>query len=92
MTTVPLSKMVQANGEDISALELQEPSFEQIQKLGLPVSVDASGHFTVNAAVAIKYLPELAGVPPSTLKSLGPYDLNNLCWAIWRFFIMAPTT
>lgn len=87
MIPVPLSKSIQAHGEDISTLELQDPSFEQIQKLGTPVSLDGNGNFTINTQVAFKYIPELAGVPPSSLKTLGAFDLNNLCWAVWRFFM-----
>lgn len=92
MIKVALRKPVQAHGDDISELNLQEPSFEQIQKYGLPVASDSAGNFIVNAQVAIKYIPELAGVPPSSIKSLGPYDLNQLCWAVWRFFMMPPET
>lgn len=87
MIPVTLSKPVQAHGEDISVVELQDPSFEQIQKLGTPVSLDGNGNFTINTQVALKYIPELAGIPPSSLKNLSAYDLNNLCWAVWRFFM-----
>lgn len=90
MIPVELSKTIQAHGKDYSVLELQDPSFEQIQKIGLPVSLDGNGNFTINAQIAFKYVPELAGVPPSSLKILGAYDLNNLCWAVWRFFMAKP--
>ncbi|MFV0355816.1 MAG: phage tail assembly protein [Bacteroides thetaiotaomicron] len=88
MIPVELSKPIQAHGEEISTLELQDPTFEQIQKLGVPVSLDGNGNFTINTQTALKYIPELAGVPPSSLKALGAFDLNNLCWAVWRFFMM----
>lgn len=90
MITVTLKKAIQAHGEDISELELQDPSFEQIQKIGLPVASDSNGNFTVNAQIALKYVPELSGVPPSSLKLLGAYDINQLCWAVWRFFMIPP--
>lgn len=92
MIKVTLRKPVQVHGDEVSELNLQEPSFEQIQKFGLPVASDPSGNFTVNALVAIKYIPELAGVPPSSVKGLGAYDVNQLCWAVWRFFMMPPET
>lgn len=92
MIPVSLSKSVQAHDEDITTLELQEPTFEQIQKFGVPISTDSSGNFTVNAQVALKYIPELAGVPLSTIKTLSAYDLNNLCWAVWRFFMTPQET
>lgn len=92
MIKVTLRKPVQVHGDEVSELNLQEPSFEQIQKFGLPVASDPSGNFTVNALVAIKYIPELAGVPPSSVRTLGPYDVNQLCWAVWRFFMMPPET
>lgn len=87
MITVELSKTIKAHDEEYSALELQDPTFEQIQKLGVPVSLDGNGNFTINMQIAFKYVPELAGVPPSSLKTLSAYDLNNLCWAVWRFFM-----
>lgn len=87
MITVDLSTPVQAHGEDVTTLELKDPTFELIQKLGTPVSLDGNGNFTINSQVAFKYIPELAGVPPSSLKTLGAFDLNNLCWAVWRFFM-----
>lgn len=90
MITVTLKKAIQAHGEEISELNLQDPSFEQIQKFGLPVVSDSSGNFAVNAQVALKYIPELSGVPPSSIKLLSAYDINQLCWAVWRFFMMPP--
>ncbi|HGW6102662.1 TPA: phage tail assembly protein [Citrobacter werkmanii] len=90
MITVTLSKPIQAHGDEISVLELEVPSFEQMQKLGTPVKLDAAGDYTVNTAVALRYVPELAKVPPSSLKELGPYDLDSLCWAVWRFFAIPP--
>lgn len=92
MISVPLTKPVQAHGEELTALELQDPTFEQIQKLGVPVSIDGNSNFTINTQVALKYVPELAGVPPSSLKELGAFDLNNLCWAVWKFFMMPPAS
>ncbi|VEA60307.1 phage protein [Salmonella enterica subsp. salamae] len=90
MIPISLSKSIPAHGEEINTLELQEPTFEQIQRLGLPVSMDLNGNFTVNAQVAIKYIPVLASIPPSSLKDLGAYDMNNLCWGIYRFFMIPP--
>ncbi|ELX5323495.1 phage tail assembly protein [Salmonella enterica] len=90
MIPVSLSKSIQAHGEEINSLELNEPTFEQIQRLGLPVSMDLNGNFTVNAQVAIKYIPVLASIPPSSLRDLGAYDMNNLCWGIYRFFMIPP--
>lgn len=88
MITVELSTPIQAHGEEVSVLELKDPTFEQIQKFGTPVSLDSNGNYTINTQTAFKYIPELAGVPPSSIKTLGAYDLNNLCWAVWRFFMM----
>jgi len=90
MITIPLSKTIDAHGEKMSALELQDPTFEQIQKIGIPTSTDSNGNFTVNAQVAMRYIPELAGVPPSSIKDLSAYDLSNLCWGVWRFFMTPP--
>ncbi|QEL49870.1 phage tail assembly protein [Enterobacter sp. LU1] len=87
MIPVDLTTPIQAHGEELRTLELQDPTFEQIQKLGTPVSLDGNGNFTINTQTAFKYIPELAGVPPSSLKTLSAYDLNNLCWAVWRFFM-----
>lgn len=92
MITISLSKSVQAHGATISELELQDPSLEQIQQFGLPVSMDSSGNFTVNVPVAIRYVPVLSGLPPSSLKNLSPFDVNSLCWAVWRFFMIPQTT
>ncbi|QMM52498.1 phage tail assembly protein [Enterobacter sp. RHB15-C17] len=90
MIPVELSTPIQAHGEEVAVLELQDPTFEQIQKFGTPVSLDGNGNFTINTQTAFKYIPELAGVPPSSLKTLGAFDLNNLCWAVWRFFMTKP--
>ncbi|MBU9866818.1 phage tail assembly protein [Rahnella aceris] len=90
--TVALSAPISANGEMLSELVLQSPNIEQIKKIGIPMTMDSSGNFGVNAALALKYVPELAGVPPSSLKNLTPFDISNLCWAVWRFFMVPPTT
>ncbi|WP_455424794.1 phage tail assembly protein [Dryocola sp. LX212] len=91
MIIIPLSKPVQVHGSSVSEVELKDPTLEQIQRFGLPASMDGGGNFTVNAQVAVKYIPELAGIPPSSLNHLTPFDINNLCWAIWRFFMIPPT-
>lgn len=91
MTTITLSKPIKVHGTDITELDLQDPNFDQIQRFGLPVSMDSTGNFTVNVAVAAKYIPVLAQIPPSSLKEAAPFDINNLCWAIWRFFMIPPT-
>lgn len=90
MIKVTLSKPLQVHGDEITALELQEPSYELMQKFGTPVKLDPAGDYTVNTAVAFRYIPELAKIPPSALKDLGPYDLDSLCWAVWRFFAIPP--
>lgn len=90
MIPVKLSKSITAHGETLDTLELKDPTFEQIQKFGLPVVVESSGNYGVNAAVAMKYIPELAAVPPSSIKDLHAYDINNLCWGVWRFFMTPP--
>lgn len=90
MISVKLSTPIKAHDEELSELVLNDPSYEQIQQLGIPVKVDSAGEYTVNGQVAIRYIPVLANVPPSSIKNLGPYDLNNLCWAVWRFFMTPP--
>ena len=90
MKTIMLTKPIQVHGEEICALELATPSFELMQKFGSPVKIDAAGDYAVNAQVALRYVPELAKIPPSSLKELGPYDLDSLCWAVWRFFAIPP--
>lgn len=89
--TIALSAPISANAETLTELTLKSPTIEQIKKFGIPTTMDMSGAFSVNATVALKYVPELAGVPPSSLSTLSPYDINNLCWAVWRFFMMPPT-
>lgn len=86
--TVKLSKPITAHNEKLTEIVLNAPSVDQIQQLGLPVSMDANGHFSVNAGVAMKYIPVLAAIPPSSLQPLTAFDVNSLCWAVWRFFMI----
>jgi hypothetical protein len=44
-------------------LELREPTYDEIESIGFPFTVSGDGGLKLDSAVALKYIPVLAGIP-----------------------------
>lgn len=91
--TVPLSKPIQAHGEELHELVLREPTAEDVMEEGYPyIVVPAQGGgqgIQLQPAVVGRYAMRLAKIPMSSVKKLGVDDIQRLQVAIMGFFGMA---
>lgn len=84
----PLAKAIQAHGEQVEELTLREPTGEDIEACkGLPYYVGEGEAIMINSATAMKYVSRCADIPMSSVREIGPGDLNNLFWWITGFFL-----
>ena len=86
MKQLVLSKPITAHGETLRVIELQEPTYDQVAKFGMPFTLTGVGGVRLDAAVALAYVPELAGVPLSSVKQLSPYDIFAVSMGVLAFF------
>ena len=77
----PLSKVVQAHGEDTKVLVLREPTGDDVIAHGLLMGL-APAEFAPLVA-------KLAGVPTSTIKAIPAKDVIRLAGILDRFFSWA---
>ncbi|WP_207458656.1 phage tail assembly protein [Azospirillum sp. SYSU D00513] len=86
MTTVNLKKPIQAHGEQAKSLTFREPNGDDIMTCGYPLQMQGDGSYTPIAGTIGKYIARLAGIPASSVKTLGPADFNACMMAIIPFF------
>jgi hypothetical protein len=85
-----LRKPVVANGESVTEIKFREPTGGDIERIGNPVTMgvyeqNPKVHF--ETAIMTQMMAHLAGVPPSTIRSLHPRDWQNGAWLLANFFI-----
>lgn len=86
MKPIALSKPITAHGETLHVVELQEPTYDQVAKFGMPFSLTDSGGVKLDAAAALAYIPALTGIPLSSAKQLALYDIFAISMSILGFF------
>lgn len=85
MTAITLTKPVKRGDEEISVLELREPTAGDVMECGYPLTI-GDGEATPNAAVVGKLIARLAGVPPSVVKQLAVHDFQACLGVVLGFF------
>lgn len=88
--TVPLSRPIQAHGEEVTALTLREPTGKDLRIHGLPYRATQDGEIVVDAGAMARLMVELAGVPLSSIDRLSAVDFQAVTGAIMGFFQPAP--
>ncbi len=89
--TVTLSKPIEAHGEQVSKLEIREPTGRDLRVHGNPFRLvmatkDGQDPYPVfDAAVCAALLSELAGIPPSSVDQMSMIDTMNAQYAIFGF-------
>lgn len=86
----PLSSSIQAHGEEITELDLREPTAEDVIALGYPyliiISDDDGQAMEIRPKVIARYVAKLAGIPPSAINKVTPGDFSRLTGAVMGFF------
>ncbi|QBY46980.1 phage tail assembly protein (plasmid) [Arsenophonus nasoniae] len=89
MKTITLSKAINVHGEKVSVLEINEPTFDQVEKYGIPFSYSERGDMRLDTRSALSYLPELASIPRSSAQQIALHDLFIATMTIVGFFTSA---
>lgn len=86
--THTLSSPIQANGEELTELELRRPTVAEVRAIkALPYKIDKNEDVSLDMEVAAKYIAVCAGIPPSSVNQLDLVDLNTLSWTVTGFFM-----
>lgn len=84
-----LAKPIQAHGEQVLELTLRRPTPAEAKKIGRMPYVIAdtnTGAYAPDLSMVDAYISVCAGIPPSAVAQMDLSDLNNLAWAVCRFF------
>lgn len=71
---IKLSKPINAHGEDVSELELAEPSTGDLIDLGDPMTINSDESICFKNDVIAKYISRLAKIPMSSVRELARAD------------------
>lgn len=86
---IKLTKPIKAHGEEVTELELKEPTGRDVQDIGFPYLILMTGDdqaLQVQVKTVGKYVSKLAGIPPSSVDQLSAGDLSTLTGAVMSFF------
>lgn len=86
MKELMLKKPIMAHNEKVHVLELREPTFDEVERIGFPFTVDGGGAVKPDSAVALKYIPLLASIPRSSAADLALIDIFKASMMILSFF------
>ncbi|PAV02742.1 phage tail protein [Arsenophonus sp. ENCA] len=89
MKSIALSKPIQVHNNKVTVLEIQEPTFDQVEKYGIPFSYSERGDMRLDTRSALAYLPELANIPRSSAQQLSLHDVFVASMTIVSFFTSA---
>ena len=81
-----LKKSILAHDEELTVLDLREPTYTDIEKYGIPFDITENGDVKISTKSALGYLPDLAGIPRSSAAQLAPSDIFKLSMVIVGFF------
>lgn len=89
---LPLTTPIMAHDEEITVLELREPTTKDARQLGLPYGIDETGNYIPKTELAAKYIARLAGIPSSSVDELSISDFNTAAWIVLSFFLFSAET
>lgn len=82
---IELTRPIQAHGQEVTALELREPTAGDIMECGYPLAI-GDGEAKPQADVVGRLIARLAGVPPSAVKAMSMADFQTAMGVILGFF------
>jgi len=86
----PLSKPIDAHGEKIDVLRWREPTGGDIEKAGVPITMDFFGEkptIAFNEKKMSAMISVLCQIPPSSVRQLTAGDWQAVAWKLTRFFM-----
>lgn len=89
-TIFKLSKPIKAHKEELTELELAEPTGDDVEKLGFPYLVITKGNgdtgIEIRTNVIYQYISRLAAIPKESAKQIALGDISLLSGVIMGFF------
>lgn len=86
MTEMQLTTPILAHNEKIYVLEFREPTYDEIEKIGFPFTLESDGSVKLDSSVALKYIPLLASIPRSSATQLARLDIYKASLQVLSFF------
>ncbi|MCK9389763.1 MAG: phage tail assembly protein [Sulfuritalea sp.] len=90
MASIKLSKPIKAHGEEISEIELREPTGADVMELGYPylliIGEDDAQAMELRPKVVCRYVAKLGKIPPSSLNEVSPADFGQMTGVVMGFF------
>ena len=84
----PLSKPINAHGEEIRLVTLRRPTPKECRAIGrMPYGLDDRSMPVPDLNIVAKYLVVCLGIPESSVDQLALVDLNQLAWELVGFFL-----
>jgi len=87
--TIKLTKEITVSGEPVIELTLREPTYDEMASCGIPFTITEEGEIKVDLKSTLRYLPILAGIPPSSAKQIAPKDVMTVSMSIVSFFTVS---
>ncbi|WP_413722696.1 phage tail assembly protein [Sodalis sp. RH24] len=84
-----LTTPISAHGEEISQIDLRDPTGKDVREIGYPYQMNPDESVKLLAGVVAKYIARLGNVPPSSVDTMSPSDLNTAGWMVAGFFLQA---
>jgi hypothetical protein len=91
MTSITLTKPIQAHGETVTDLAFREPNANDIIKCGFPFRVEGSAR-VFDAGAISAYMADLCGIPKSSVGQMSPLDWTRGMGVVMGFFADATTS
>ena len=85
-TIVTLNRAIEAHGKEITALELREPTVEDVQRLGYPYTISTDGGVRLEPKVVGAYIARLAVIPGSSVAQLSIAGFQRIQVSVLGFF------
>ncbi|WP_417536096.1 phage tail assembly protein [Methylophaga sp.] len=82
-----LSKPIDAYGEEVTTLELKEPTSGDIIKLGHPLNINPDQSWSFRTNVIAGYIAKLGAIPMKSVEQLSPSDFNTASVMVASFFM-----
>ncbi|MBN7120340.1 phage tail protein [Erwinia billingiae] len=86
MSDFQLTKPITAHGETLHVLEFREPTYDEVEQMGIPFNYTENGEMKLDTRACLKYIPVLAGIPRSSAGKMALKDIFMASMTIVGFF------
>ena len=85
---LPLKKPLHHGEREITQLEIRPITTDDMEALGRLYTVGVTAEsVNVDIKQTIRYLSRLCALPPSVIKQMSPFELDQAGWQLFNFFV-----